>query len=69
MVVVFVPPEFLDVIVYVVLLESVVGVPEISPVKILKLKPAGKFGLMEYPYIFEEESRAIYLRTSFVPSQ
>ena len=47
MVVVFVPPELRTVIVYVVLVDNSVGVPEISPVLISKLNPAGKAGLME----------------------
>ena len=47
MVVVFTPPLFLTVIVYVVLVDNSVGVPEISPVLISKLNPAGKAGLME----------------------
>ena len=46
-VVVFVPPELRNVIVYVVLVESAVGVPEISPVIMFKLNPAGRAGLME----------------------
>ena len=46
-VVVFVPPELRAVIVYVVLVDNSVGVPEISPVLISKLNPAGKAGLME----------------------
>ena len=47
MVVVSTPPLFLTVIVYVVLVDNSVGVPEISPVLISKLNPAGKAGLME----------------------
>ena len=66
MVVVFTPPLFLAVIVYVVLVDNSVGVPEISPVNALKFKPAGRSGLIEYPYIFEEESKVTYLRSSLV---
>ena len=47
MVVVFTPPLFLAVIVYVVLVDNSVGVPEISPVPVLKFSPAGRFGLIE----------------------
>ena len=46
-VVVLVPPELRTVIVYVVLVESAVGVPEISPVPKSKLNPAGRAGLTE----------------------
>jgi hypothetical protein len=46
-VVVFTPPLFLTVMVYVVLVDNSVGVPEISPVLISRLNPAGKAGLME----------------------
>ena len=46
-VVVFVPPELRAVIVYVVLVDNSVGVPEISPVAMFKLNPAGKAGLTE----------------------
>ena len=46
-VVVFTPPLFLAVIVYVVLVDNVVGVPEISPVKAFRLNPAGRLGLIE----------------------
>ena len=47
-VVVLVPPELRTVIVYVVLVDNSVGVPEISPVFVLICKPAGKAGLIEY---------------------
>ena len=47
MVVVFTPPLFLAVIVYVVLVDNSVGVPEISPVNALRLNPAGRSGLTE----------------------
>ena len=46
-VVVLVPPELRTVIVYVVLVDSAVGVPEISPLVKFKLNPAGRSGLME----------------------
>ena len=46
-VVVFVPPEFRAVIVNVVLVNNSVGVPEISPVAMFKLNPAGRSGLTE----------------------
>ena len=46
-VVVLVPPELRTVIVNVVLVNNSDGVPEISPVLISKLNPAGKAGLME----------------------
>ena len=47
MVVVFEPPVFQTVIVYVVLVDNSVGVPEISPVFMLISNPAGRLGLME----------------------
>ena len=47
MVVVLVPPELRAVIVNVVLVNNSVGVPEISPVAMSKLNPAGKVGLTE----------------------
>ena len=46
-VVVFTPPLFLTVIVYVVLVDNSVGVPEISPVNAFRLNPAGRSGLTE----------------------
>ena len=47
MVVVVTPPLFLAVIVYVVLVDNSVGVPEISPLVKLKANPSGNDGLME----------------------
>ena len=47
MVVVFVPPELRTVIVYVVLVDNSVGVPEISPVIRFRVNPAGRAGLIE----------------------
>ena len=47
MVVVLAPPEFRAVIVNVVLVNNSVGVPEISPVAMFKLNPAGRSGLTE----------------------
>ena len=38
------PPEFVAVTVYVAELVIAVGVPEITPVEVLKLKPDGKLG-------------------------
>ena len=46
-VVVFMPPELRAVIVYVVLVDNSVGVPEISPVNAFRLNPAGRSGLTE----------------------
>ena len=43
-----VPAGLVAVIVYVVRALGVVGVPEISPVLVLKTKPVGRLGLMEY---------------------
>lgn len=42
------PPELVAVTVYVVAGESAVGVPEITPVVVSRLKPAGRDGLIEY---------------------
>ena len=50
------------------MVESAVGVPEISPVAMSKLNPAGRSGLTEYPYTFAEESIDTSLRLSFVVS-
>ena len=47
MVVVLVPPVLRAVIVYVVLVDNSVGVPEISPVNAFRLNPAGRSGLTE----------------------
>ena len=47
MVVVFEPPVFQAVIVYVLLVDNSVGVPEISPVNAFRFNPAGRLGLME----------------------
>jgi len=68
MVVVLTPPLFRAVIVYVVFVDNSVGVPDISPVLMLKLNPVGRAGLTEYPKIFEEESKPKYLRSSLVLS-
>ena len=46
-VVVFVPPELRTVIVYVVLVDNSVGVPEISPVIWFSVNPEGRSGLIE----------------------
>ena len=45
-VVLFVPHEFCVVIVYTVVGEVLVGVPDIVPVTVLKVKPAGNGGLI-----------------------
>ena len=41
------PPEFVAVTVYVALAVAELGVPEITPLLVLKLSPEGKLGLTE----------------------
>ena len=41
------PPELVAVIVYSVSAEYSVGIPLITPVCVLKVRPAGKFGAIE----------------------
>ena len=54
------PPVLVAVIVYIVDTASTVGVPEITPVPMLRVSPAGKLGEMEYPKIFDALSSVVY---------